>query len=72
VAIVDDDEEECSMRRVLALMLFVSCSGVVRAQSTNASISGRVTDPTGAVIVGAQVAAINTGTNFRLCSRICG
>ena len=53
------------MRRVLALMLFVSCSGVVRAQSTNASLSGRVTDPTGGIIVGAKVAAINTGTNFR-------
>ena len=53
------------MRRVLAFVLFVSCSGVVRAQSTNASLSGRVTDPSGGVIVGAQVAAINTGTNFR-------
>ena len=53
------------MRRLLALMLFVSCSGVVRAQSTNASLSGRVTDPSGGVIVGAQVAATNTGTNFR-------
>jgi len=53
------------MRRLPALMLFVSCCGMVRGQSTNASLSGRVTDPTGGVIVGAQVAATNTGTNFR-------
>ncbi len=55
------------MRRVAIFvgLLFVCCAGVLRAQSTNASLSGRVTDPTGGVIVGAQVAAINTGTNFR-------
>ena len=53
------------MSRLLATMLFVSCCGMVRGQSTNASLSGRVTDPTSGVIVGAQVAATNTGTNFR-------
>ena len=31
----------------------------LRAQSTNASLSGRVTDPSKAVMVGAQVAAFN-------------
>ena len=46
---------------VLCLML----ATVLRAQSTNASIAGRVTDPSKAVIVGAKVAAINAGTNFR-------
>jgi hypothetical protein len=51
----------------LALCLGVSlaCTGVLRAQSTNASITGRVTDPSKALIVGARVAAVNAGTNFR-------
>jgi len=46
---------------VLCLML----ATVLRAQSTNASIAGRVTDPSKAVMAGAKVAAINAGTNFR-------
>src|SRR5215469_17542404 len=37
----------------------------MRAQTTNGSISGRVTDPSHAVIAGAKVAAVKTGTNFR-------
>ena len=51
----------------LALCLGVSlaCTGVLRAQSTNASITGRVTDPSKALIVGGKVAAVNAGTNFR-------
>jgi|SRR5208283_2149366 len=55
------------MRRVAILvgLLSVSCAGVLRAQSTNASVAGRVTDPSKAVIVGARVAAISLGTNFR-------
>ncbi|HEY0728370.1 MAG TPA: carboxypeptidase regulatory-like domain-containing protein, partial [Pyrinomonadaceae bacterium] len=36
-----------------------------RAQSTNASLAGRITDPANALIVDAQVAAISTGTNIR-------
>jgi hypothetical protein len=40
-------------------------AGRVIAQSTNAAITGRVTDPAKAVIGSAQVAAINTGTNVR-------
>ena len=55
------------MRIVLALLLlfFSSYPAVLRAQSTNASITGRVTDPSKAVIVDAKVAAINAGTNVR-------
>jgi hypothetical protein len=49
---------------VLCLMGSLSV-GRVMAQSTNAAITGRVTDPTKAVIGGAQVAAVNTGTNVR-------
>jgi Carboxypeptidase regulatory-like domain len=54
--------------RVLALLLalllfFYPCA--LRPQTTNASITGRVTDPSKAVIGEAKIAAINTGTNFR-------
>jgi hypothetical protein len=35
------------------------------AQSTNASLTGRVTDPSKALIVGAKVAAISADTNIR-------
>ena len=56
-----------SMLRVplLLLLLFSSYPAVLRAQSTNASISGRVTDPSKAVVADAKVAAINAGTNVR-------
>jgi len=36
-----------------------------RAQTTNDSITGRVTDPSKATIPDAKVAAVNNGTNFR-------
>jgi hypothetical protein len=55
-----------TMRVPALLLLFLSSFfPVLRAQSTNASIAGRVTDPSRAVIVGAKVAAISAGTNFR-------
>ena len=55
------------MRRAPALVVFffLSYSAVLRGQSTNASITGRVTDPSKALIADAKVAAINEGTNFR-------
>src|SRR4029077_10097152 len=46
------------------LLLFFS-SSVLRAQSTSASLSGRVTDPSKAVIADARIAAISTATNLR-------
>ncbi len=55
------------MRKVSFLLLvFLSSYAVPRAQSTNGSLSGRVTDPTKAVIADAKVAAIGEGTNVRL------
>jgi hypothetical protein len=53
--------------RVLALLLLFlsSFSPVLRAQSTNASITGRVTDPSKALVMGAKVAAVSSGTSFR-------
>ena len=52
------------MRRalVLSLMLFTLFSGAVFAQYAG-TIQGVVTDPAGAVIVGAEVTAINVATN---------
>jgi hypothetical protein len=50
---------------LLLLLFFSSYPGVLRAQSTSASVTGRVTDPSKAVIVYAKVAAINVGTNVR-------
>jgi hypothetical protein len=51
--------------RALAFLFLVSFSSVLRAQSTNAGLSGRITDPSKAVIVDAKVAAISVGTNVR-------
>jgi len=55
------------MRRaaILGGLFFVCCAGVLRSQSTDASVAGRVTDPSKAAIAGAKVAAISLGTNFR-------
>jgi hypothetical protein len=47
---------------VVSLFLF---AGVLCAQSTNASLTGRVTDPSKARIVDAKITAISAGTNFR-------
>src|SRR5215471_19098923 len=55
------------MRRVPAVALFfvASVTCVLRAQSTNASLTGRVSDPSKALIVDAKVAAISASTNVR-------
>ena len=53
------------MRRViLTVLLGLALSVVVQAQSTNASLTGRVTDPKKAVINQATVTVINTGTGI--------
>jgi hypothetical protein len=49
----------------LAVTLVLSSVGVLRAQSTNATVTGRVTDPHKAVIPDAKVTLINTATNLR-------
>jgi Carboxypeptidase regulatory-like domain/TonB dependent receptor-like, beta-barrel len=46
---------------VFLLLTSVPC---IRAQSTNTSLTGRVTDSAKALIVDAKVTAITTGTNF--------
>jgi Carboxypeptidase regulatory-like domain/TonB dependent receptor len=57
-----------AQRKTLAftgVLAVVLCSPILRAQSTNASITGRVTDPSKALMVGAKVAAVSSGTSFR-------
>jgi Carboxypeptidase regulatory-like domain/TonB dependent receptor len=55
------------MRYVPALgfLFLVSLSPVLRAQSTNASLAGRVTDPSKAAISDAKVVAMSATTNVR-------
>lgn len=51
-------------RRILpALLLCLACSGPALYAQSSASVSGTVTDPTGAVIPGAQIVLTNTDTN---------
>jgi hypothetical protein len=49
----------------VSLSIISSISGISSAQTTNAAVTGRITDPSKAVIVDAHVALINTGTNVR-------
>ena len=53
------------VRASLLVLLLSLYPFALRAQTTNASITSRVTDPSKATIADAKVAAINTGTNFR-------
>lgn len=54
------------MRPVAALVFILLTSFTVgQAQSTNASLAGRITDPANALIVDARVAAIRADTNLR-------
>src|SRR5204863_9136907 len=45
--------------------LLLSLTSALRAQSTNASLTGRVSDPQKALIADAKVAVISTGTSVR-------
>ena len=55
-----------SMPRVgLAAMFTLWCAIWLHGQSTNASLTGRITDPGKAVIADAKVIVINTGTGVR-------
>jgi hypothetical protein len=48
-----------------AIAVCFVCTSILRAQSTNASLTGRVSDPSNAVIVHAEVIGVSTTTNFR-------
>src|SRR5262245_56166603 len=49
----------------LLFLALLSCTVGLRAQSTNSSLTGRVTDPSKGVIVDARIAAISEDTNVR-------
>src|SRR6202158_6305396 len=49
---------------VLGVMLALLLRGMLQAQSAEASLTGRVTDPNKAVITGATVTVINSGTGI--------
>src|SRR5262245_29918807 len=54
------------MHRVaLALLLVAWIAPVLRAQSIDASLTGRITDSSKAIIVDAKITAISAGTNVR-------
>jgi len=55
----------CNVLALLVLLPLLLYPCALRAQTANASITGRVTDPSKAAIADAKVAAINAGTNFR-------
>ena len=48
-----------------ACVLLIFSSAGLRAQSTNASLTGRITDPSKGAIGDAKIAAISTATNVR-------
>jgi len=58
---------EAVMRQVFSFVLacVVSVASSVHAQSTSASVAGRVTDESGGVMVGVALAAIGAETNLR-------
>ncbi len=51
-------------RALLVLLVWLLFCSAIWAQSTNASLTGRLTDPRKAVITGATVTVINTGTGI--------
>src|ERR1700704_5630904 len=54
-----------AMRKlVLGVMLGLLLRGMLQAQSAEASLTGRITDPNKAVITGARVFVINSGTGI--------
>src|SRR6202008_321592 len=50
---------------IAAMLLILFVTAILRAQSTNASLAGRVSDPSRALIGNAKVVAISLTTNFR-------
>ena len=55
---------EVAMRRVLVPAVWLVFCFTLRSQTDTSALSGRVTDPSGAVIVGAEVSVTNTATGI--------
>jgi hypothetical protein len=49
----------------VVLFIFVGSTSLVCGQSINGSLTGRVTDPSKALVADAKIAAISSGTNLR-------
>jgi hypothetical protein len=54
-----------SLRLLILCLLAFIAAPCISAQTENATITGRVTDPSKAIVVGAEVVFVNTGTNVR-------
>src|ERR1700682_4285378 len=50
------------LRIVFALLLVIGAAGLSHAQVLYGTLTGNVTDPSGALVPGAKVTALNTGT----------
>jgi hypothetical protein len=54
-----------ALHRISACVLFLASTvALLRAQSINAGLTGRVTDPSEALVAGARIAAIGSATNL--------
>ena len=51
------------VRVLLSVVLILSCSVALRAQSTYGALTGTVVDQTGAAVIGASVTLTNVGTS---------
>src|SRR5487761_2205032 len=52
-----------SISAVIVSMVLVTASPRIEAQTSNAQLSGSITDTSGAVVSGAEIKAVNTATN---------
>jgi outer membrane receptor protein involved in Fe transport len=56
--------KKCAFAAMFALIFIITATAAI-AQSTTATISGRITDPSGGVLTGVQVTTTNTGTGLK-------
>jgi Carboxypeptidase regulatory-like domain/TonB dependent receptor len=60
------------MAKFLSFLLLIGLSGACLGQTESATLSGRVTDPSGSAIVGAEVVLTNTETNVEMRTKTNG
>ena len=58
----------CAERSAKVLVMFAAAAGCIFGQLDRGSITGKITDPTGAVVAQAKVTATNVDTNVTLTS----
>ncbi|MDQ2777869.1 MAG: carboxypeptidase-like regulatory domain-containing protein [Acidobacteriota bacterium] len=68
------NKSEVGFGALLFVLLFLSMCKIAPAQSNEGSISGNVTDPSGALVPGAQITAkgVNTGATYQTVSSTSG